>query len=119
MQRRWYIGLPLFLGMLLTPISSPLHAQEKEKKIPGPKQERLNATVHSVSKDTSSFTVRRGTEDRQVVYSPQTTITHMNKPSSADEIKEGRRVICLGKINAKNELEASQIDIRETAKEGK
>ena len=117
MRRRWYIGLTLFLGMLLTPISSPLQAQEK--KIPGPKQERLNATVHSVSKDTSSFTVRRGTEDRQVVYSPQTTITMMNKPSSADEIKEGRRVICLGKINAKNELEASQIDIRENVKPGK
>jgi hypothetical protein len=112
MQRRWYFGLPLFLGMLLMPISSPLQAWKHDGKIHGPKQGRLNATVHSLSKETSSFTVRRGTEDRQVVYSPQTTITSMNRPSSVDEIKEGRRVICLGKINGRNELVASQIDIR-------
>jgi hypothetical protein len=28
-------------------------------------------------------------------------------------VKEGRRVICLGKFNAKTQLEATRIDVRE------
>ncbi len=110
MRPRISIGFTLLFTVVL---AISLQGQDKEKKIPGPKQDRVNAVVHSVSKATSSFTVRRGTQDIDVVYDSHTTITYQNKPSTADEIKEERRVICLGNMNAKKQLEASQIDIRD------
>ncbi len=120
MQRRFSNGVKFLLGMILAvSLATSVQGQDKEKKVPGPKQDRVNAVVHSVDKGTSSFIVRRGTQDMSVVYDSHTTITYKNKPSTADEIKEGRPVICLGSMNAKKQLEASQIDIREAAKEGK
>jgi hypothetical protein len=120
MQRRFSNGVKFLLGMILAvSLTTSVQGQDKEKKVPGPKQDRVNAVVRSVDKATSSFIVRRGTQDMTVVYDSRSTITYKNKPSTADEIKEGRRVICLGSMNAKKQLEASQIDIREGEKEGK
>ncbi len=114
MRQRITIGFTLLLTLVLAVfLSTSVQAQEKEKKVPAPKQDRVNAVVHSVNKAGSSFIVRRGTQDMEVVYDSHTTITYQNKPSSADEIKEERRVICLGNMNAKKQLEASQIDIRD------
>ena len=107
----------LGVGLSLFVTTEALAQEAKTKSVL--KQSRLNGTIHSVSKDTSSFSMRRGTDERQVVYDQYTTITYQNKPSSADEIKEGRRVICLGKFNGKNQLVATRIDIREGAREGK
>jgi hypothetical protein len=109
MRQRITIGFTLLV--LAVSLSTSLQAQEK--KVPAPKQDRVNAVVHSVNKAGSSFIVRRGTQDMEVLYDSHTTITYQNKPSSADEIKEERRVICLGNMNAKKQLEASQIDIRD------
>ena len=120
MRRIFSNGFSLFLGLVLVvSLARSVQGQEKAKKVPGPKQDRVNAVVHSVDKATSSFIVRRGTQDMDVVYDSRTTITYKNQPSTADEIKEGRHVICLGSMNGKKQLEASQIDIREGAKEGK
>src|SRR5579859_2679729 len=114
MRQRITIGFTLLLTLVLAvTLSTSVQAQEKAKKVPGPKQDRVNAVVHSVDKAASTFTVRRGTQDMEVVYDSHTTITYRNKPSTADEIKEERRVICLGNMNAKKQLEASQIDIRD------
>jgi len=113
MRQRITIGFTLLTLVLAVFLSASLQAQEKEKKVPAPKQDRVNAVVHSVNKSGSSFIVRRGTQDMEVLYDSHTTITYQNKPSSADEIKEERRVICLGNMNAKKQLEASQIDIRD------
>jgi hypothetical protein len=118
MRQRFSIGFTFLIVVLGVSLTS-IQGQDKEKKVPGPKQDRVNAVVHSVSKSTSSFIVRRGTQDMEVVYDARTTITYKNKPSTADEIKEERRVICLGNMNSKKQLEASQIDIREGEKEGK
>ena len=117
MRQRFFSLFSLVLGLVLTVCL--VQGQEKEKKVPSPKQDRVNAVIHSVDKANSSFIVRRGTQDMSVVYDSRTTITYLNKPSNADELKEGRRVICLGSVNGKKQLEASQIDIREASKEGK
>src|ERR1700690_3858594 len=112
MRRRIFNGVTLLFGLVLAvSLASFVQAQDKEKKVPAPKQDRVNAVVHSVNKAGSSFIVRRGTQDMEVVYDSHTTITYKNKPSTADEIKEERRVICLGNMNSKKQLEASQIDI--------
>lgn len=114
MRQRFSIGFTFLIGLVLAvSLTTSIQGQDKEKKVPGPKQDRVNAVVHSVNKAGSSFIVRRGTQDMEVVYDSHTTITYQNKPSSAGEIKEERRVICLGNMNAKKQLEASQIDIRD------
>ncbi len=79
-----------------------------------PQVDRLSGTVQNISKDTKTFTVRtRNNVMRQIVYSDATKVTNNNKPGgSIDEIKEGTRIIALGKFNAKTQLEAERIDIR-------
>jgi hypothetical protein len=50
---------------------------------------------------------------RQVVYTPETKYTKRNKPGgSLDELKDGVRVICVGKFDENARLMASRIDIR-------
>ena len=48
---------------------------------------------------TKMITVRtRGkTEQRQVMYDDKTAFTFRNKPAKVEEVKEGRRVIVLGR----------------------
>ncbi|HWQ53810.1 MAG TPA: DUF5666 domain-containing protein [Bryobacteraceae bacterium] len=110
----------LFVGTLLTlllashataqePGQAPGKAEAK-KKIAG---DRLSGRIQMINKDTSTITLARGTVKRTVLYSPNTKITYQNKPSTIDEVKEGRRVIVLGKFDEKAQLQATRIEIRE------
>ena len=109
MRRSLSICAGLLFGLVLSlAVATPAKAQEKKSK-----EERLSGTIHMINKDTSTITLRRGNVQRQVVYNADTKYTYRNKPSSMDEVKEGRRVICLGKFNDKTQLVASRIDIRE------
>jgi hypothetical protein len=49
----------------------------------------------------------------QVIYNSKTKFSFRNAPSSLDEVKEGRSVICLGKLEGKTSLIATQVDVRE------
>jgi hypothetical protein len=86
-------------------------AQEKQKKSA---QDRVSGTIQMINKDTKVITVRTsGNVQRQVVYTDTTVVTNQNKPGgSIDQLKEGTRVICLGKFNEKTQLVAERIDIR-------
>lgn len=110
MKAKLLIALLLSLCLVLT-----LSLQAAQEKGAAKKDEdRVSGTIQTVNKDTSTLTVR--TRDgivRPVVYSAATKITKQNtEPGTADELKDGVRVICLGKYNAKNQLEATRIDIR-------
>ncbi|MBI1786473.1 MAG: hypothetical protein HYR60_02840 [Acidobacteria bacterium] len=78
------------------------------------KQARIDGRVHQINKDSSTIEVRVGTSlIRKVVYGPDTKYTYRNKPGSMDDVKDGRRVICLGKFDDKTQLIATRIDVRE------
>jgi len=110
MRRSLSICAGLFFGFLLSlAVATSAQAQEKGKA----KEDQLSGTVQMINKDTSTVTIRRGNIQRQVVYSADTKFTYRNQPSTIDELKEGRRVICLGKFNDKTQLVASRIDVRE------
>ena len=110
MRRSFSILAGLFLGVLLSlAVASQASAQKKGKA----KEDRLSGTIHMINKDTSTITIRRGNIQRQVVYNNDTKFTYRNKPGSIDEVKDGRRVICLGKFNEKTQLVATRIDVRE------
>jgi hypothetical protein len=99
----------LFFGFLLTlAVATQAKAQDKSAK-----EDRLTGSIHMINKDTSTVTIRRGNVQRQIVYNADTKITYRNKPGSMDDVKEGRRVIALGKFNDKTQLVATRIDVRE------
>ncbi len=113
-MRRRLIGLMglSFAILFLLTLTVQVNAQEKKQK--AAKEVRVEGRVVLISKDMSSITVaKRGTVRQTVFYNQDTQFTYRNKPASLDDVKEGRRVICLGKFGEKDRLVASRIDVRE------
>jgi Cu/Ag efflux protein CusF len=117
MRRCLFIAMALLLGSALTLPAAASQAGQKDapKAKPAAKQDRLDGTVHMIDPATKMITVRtRGkTEQRQVMYDDKTAFTFRNKPAKLEEVKEGRRVIVLGKTNDKNVLVATRVDVRD------
>ena len=115
MRRRLSIAMALCLGISLAPfVITTVGAQQKEGKDTA-KQERAEGNVQMIDTATKTVTVtlRGKTTQRHVVYNESTKFTFRNKPSSFEEVKDGRHVICVGKMNDKNQLIATQIDVRD------
>ncbi|MBZ5496111.1 MAG: hypothetical protein LAP85_06880 [Acidobacteriia bacterium] len=80
------------------------------------KQDRLDGIVQSIDKDTSTITIRQVGATNfvwQIVYDKSTQFTYRNKPATFSEVKEGRRIICLGKADKPNKLLATRVDVRD------
>lgn len=95
---------------LLIVLSVVMGAQEKKAAA---KEDRISGTVSSLDKNAKTMRVQRGNVFRVVIFDDATKFTFRNKPSSIDDVREGRRVICLGKFNDKSALVASRIDVRD------
>lgn len=109
---RRIVGLLATLLLTLS-LTGQVYAQAKKEK-KSSKEERISGRVHMVNKDTSTITVRTGGNvQRQVVYSADTKFTYRNQAGSMDDVKDGRRVICIGKFDEKTRLMASRVDVRE------
>ena len=77
--------------------------------------DRVEGYVTSIDKDKSAVSIRQKSGTNvvwKIVYNADTKFTYRNSPSSVDEVKDGRRVICLGKFDDKSTMTASRIDIR-------
>ena len=106
------ILMRLSLGVLLALFLASQGLAQEKKKAAKVKEDRVSGTVQMINKDTSTMTVRSGNVQRQVVYNADTKFTKVNKPGSLDEVKEGSRVICLGKYDEKVRLIATRVDVR-------
>jgi hypothetical protein len=106
----WLVVVGLACSLVLV---AGLYAQAtKDAKT---KLDRIEGYVVSIDKDKSSMTVRQksGTNIMwNIVYNAETKFTYRNSPSSIDEVKDGRRVICLGKFDDKSKMTAERIDVR-------
>jgi catabolite regulation protein CreA len=103
MKRNYLKGC--LLGLMLAALVVQLSAADKEGRVSG--------VVQMVSKDTSTITVREGSVPHAVVYSGDTKFTNRNKLGSIDDVKEGRRIICIGKFDDKGaKLMAIRVDVR-------
>jgi hypothetical protein len=112
MRREISIVIAVALACSLVLVSG-LYAQIKKDAKTG--LDRLEGTVQLIDKEKSIITIRQsGTPNAvwDVVYDAQTKFTFRNEASSFDEVKEGRRVICLGKADTKGRLVAGRVDIR-------
>jgi hypothetical protein len=101
------------VGIWLLPLVATAATQKEGKEAAKP--DRVEGNVQQIDKATKTVTVtlRGKPMQRQVVYSDSTKFTFRNKPSTIDELKDGRHVICLGKTNDKNQLIAARIDVRD------
>jgi hypothetical protein len=100
------LGLTLVLGF-------GLFAQVKKDAKTG--QDRIEGTIQALDKAKSTLTLVQSSGTTKptwhVMYNDQTKFTARNKPAKADNLKEGQRVIILGKYD-QNVMTASRIDIR-------
>jgi hypothetical protein len=101
-----------FLGVLLALALTAVATAQDPKAKGKSKEDRLSGTVHMIDKNSSTITLRKGNSNRQVVYGSDTKFTMRTKPSSLDDVKEGRRLICLGTFDEKTRLVATRIDVR-------
>jgi hypothetical protein len=109
MRHRLFVSMGFCLAIALTLAAMPVAAQEKKKA------DRVEGNVQSIDKATMTVTVTlRGKGNTvPVVFSDKTVFTFRNKPSTIDELKDGRHVICLGKLDDKGQLMATRIDVRD------
>ncbi len=112
MTHRLFVAMGLCLGIMVTLSAMPAAAQEKKAV---PKSDRVEGNIQSIDKATRTVTVtvRGKTNTVQVVFSDKTSFTFRNKAGSVDELKDGRHVICLGRLNDKLQLIATRIDVRD------
>ncbi len=100
------IGLCLVLALVVT-LAAPAFAQGDAKRI------RYSGTIILVSHDKSTFTIQKDNLKIPMSFDAQTVFTTRNKPgASAQDLKEGRRVICLVDAAQKDNLVARRVDFR-------
>jgi hypothetical protein len=109
MRNRLFVAVGFCLAIALALSAMPAAAQEKEKA------DRVEGNVQSIDKESKTVTVTlRGKPNTvQVIFGDKTEFTFRNKASSVDEVKVSRHVICVGKLNDKNQLMATRIDVRD------
>ena len=119
MRRRLLIATGVCLGIVLGLSGArPVQAQEAKSKSAAakPKQDRIDGTVKGIDKKTKTIMVQvRGQNlRRDVIYDDKTKFTYRNKPASLEDVKDGRRVIVLGKLTDKGQMNATRVDVRDT-----
>ena len=107
-SHRSLIGLFLGIALILS-LGAPMFGQTKKAE----KQQRIDGMIAVISKDTSTITIQSKNVRLQVLYNAKTQFSFRNKPATVDELKEGRRAICLVTSNEKNQMVATRIDLRE------
>ena len=107
------IELFVAVAFILT-LAAPVYAANQEEKKAG-QPDRLDGRVQNINKATSEFQMRVGNVVRTVVWTSKTQWTYRNGPGSADNLKDGIRVICVGKFEGLK-LVADRVDFREATK---
>ena len=78
-----------------------------------PKLDRLEGWVQMIDTDQRKISLRQSPDvPRHVFFDNETKYTFRNEPASFDEVKVGRRVICLGTFDSQGRLQAQRVDVR-------
>ena len=109
MRRKELISLLASVCLLLS-LAALASAADQRTSV---KEGRLTGTIHRIDKDASTIVIRKGADQRQVVYNAETKFTFQNKPgASIDDVIVGRRAICVGTFIDKTQLTATRVDVR-------
>jgi hypothetical protein len=114
MRRSASLTLVLALLFSLLPAAT-VHAQAKPL---GNGLYRIEGTVISVDKEARTITIRQRSHTNMawtIHYTQATSFSYRNTITSLDDVRNGRRVICLGRYerkDEKNEMTAVVVDVR-------
>lgn len=87
-------------------------AQEKKAKAASTGEDRWSGIIVRSNKDTSTLTVSKHGQEKIVQYDSSTKWTQGTKVIDSAQVKDGARVICVGKLDEKGTLNATRIDLR-------
>ncbi len=107
----WVVVLMLVSSLVFAP---GLFSQIKNDPKTG--LDSIEGMVQSIDKAKMTMVVReKGTSnlDYTVSFTDKTTYTYRNGPAKAEEVKDGVRVVVLGKAEGTNKITALRIDIRQ------
>ncbi len=100
----------LVIVALVAAMAVPAFSQGEAGKV---KLLRYSGNIVLVSQDKSHFVILRGNQKIALYFDDQTVFTTLNKPgASAQDLKEGRRVICMVDTSAKDRPIARRVDFR-------
>lgn len=106
----WVVVLMLISSLVIAP---GLFSQIKQD--PKTKLDEIQGTVQSIDKKAMTMVIREtGTSnlDYTIIYNDKTSFTYRNGKGSIDDLKEGLRVVAIGKAEGATKLNAARIDIR-------
>ncbi len=86
------------------------------KTDPKTKIDSVEGWVQSIDKAKMTLVIReKGTSnlDYTIIYNEKTAYTFRNGPAKAEDVKDGVRIVALGKAEGTNKLVAARIDIRQ------
>jgi len=105
----------LLLAMLAVAaysVRATIALESQSTKAAAPKQGRWHGVIIRWVKDTSTVTVRKGNNDRQIHYDTSTKWTQGTKGAEVSDFKEGSDVICIGTFDEKGRFIATRIDLQ-------
>jgi len=111
MKRGIPVVMILVLGLTLVLVVG-LYGQIKKDAKTG--LDRIEGTIETLNKDKSTLSLKQSGASGaswQVAYNDKTVISLRNRPAKIEDLKEGLRVIVLGKYE-QTTLNATRIDIR-------
>jgi hypothetical protein len=107
MKRTMLIAGALAVAVAMS-LAIQVNAAPKE-----PNFDRVDGWIKMIDQDESKISLRVSPDTpRYVFYDNKTHFTYRNEPSSFDEVKVGRRVICVGKFDDQGRMHAERIDVR-------
>ena len=104
------IASPLVLSLVL---GAGLFAQIKQDT--QTKLDRIEGLVQSIDKAKSTFSIQQMDTTQalwKITFDEKTKFTYRNNASSVADLKQGLRVVCLGKAGATGNLKAERVDMR-------
>ena len=89
-------------------------AQEQPAKpATAEKQLRWHGIIVRINKDQSNMDVRKGTVEKKIYFDSSTQWTKGKEVlPDMSQFKEGSDVICIGKVGAKNEFQATRVQLQ-------
>ncbi len=95
--------------------TKPKAPAQSDTKGKAANKDRVDGNLESIDKAKNMLLVRVRPDEnlRQVLVNSETTYSIQNKASSLDDFRSGRRVICEGQFNEKNQLVATRCDMRQ------
>ena len=72
----------------------------------------VSGRVVAIDRNAAKIVVESRQAKQEVLYNKDTRVTNERKAASIDEVREGRYVVVVGRLNDKKQFEASGIDMQ-------